>query len=243
VALATFFSNALGGCVLLALNYRNLGQTRAAWRIALFGLVVIAALLTLLFLLPDTLATAVGLVSAIVSIISMYQLARWIQGRDYDEHLSRGGESASGWAACGIGLLCALATFGVALGFGFGLDAFSGLGPGQRVVFGTDEEVYYRRGATEAQARAVGRVLQQQRFFDGSGGKTVVVSRATDMYNVSFVLLPGYWDKHDVQDYFEGLGGQISAQAFDGQRIEVRLCDEWMDVKKRILVTGDDVRR
>jgi hypothetical protein len=196
-----------------------------------------------IILLPDALTTPVGLVSAVVSIVSMYQLAKWIQGRDYDRHVSRGGRPASGLAACGIGLLCGLATVGVAVGCGFAYDALLQQGMGQRVVFGTGEEVYYSGGVSETQARALGRVLQQQRYFDGIGGKTVQVSRAGDGYSVAFVIQQGRWDKPGVPEYFQGLGKQISAEIFDGKRIEVRLCDEWMNTKKTMAVAGDPVRR
>jgi hypothetical protein len=243
VALATFFSNVLGGCIILALNYRALGQTRAAWRITLFGLAAFTVLLVVLIVLPDTLSTLVGLASAVVSIVSMYQLAKWIQGRDYDRHLSRGGQPASGFAACGIGLLCGLVSVGVAVGCGLAYDAFFTQGLGQRVLFGTEEEVYYRGGATEAQARAVGRVLQQQRYFDGIGGKTVQVSRAGDGYSVAFVVQQGHWNKPDVSDYFQDLGRRLSGEVFDGAPVEVRLCDEWMNTRKTIAASREPMRR
>jgi hypothetical protein len=239
VALATFFSNVLGGCILLALNYRALGQARAAWRITLFGLVAVAVLVVVIILLPDPLTTPVGLVSAVVSIVSMYQLAKWLQGRDYDRHVGRGGQPASGFAACGIGLLCGLATVGVAVGCGFAYDALFTEGMGQKMVFGAEEEVYYTGGVSETQARAVGQFLQRERYFDGLGGKTVQVSRNGDGYSVAFVIQQGHWDKPDVVQYFQGLGRRLSREVFDGKRLEVRLCDEWLSTKKTIPVTGD----
>jgi hypothetical protein len=239
VALATFFSNVLGGAVILALNYRALGQTRAAWRAALCGLIAVTGLLVLLLLLPDKAATAVGLASALVSIIGMYQLAKALQGAAYDRHIRGGGKQGSGAAACGIGLLCGAVTVAVAVGCGVAQNALFDEGMGRKVVFAAQEEVYYTEGVTEAQARALGRALQQAGYLNGSGGKTVQVSKGGDGFIVAFVLQEGSWDKPGVSEEFRELGRQLSRQALGGQRLEIRLCDMWMDTKKTIDVRPD----
>src|SRR5262249_25558336 len=109
---------------------------------------------------------------------------------------------------------------------GVAYESLLGQGMGEKLVFGPHEEVYFNGGATAAEARAVGRVLQEQHFFDGQGSKTVLVSRSGDGYSVSFVVRQGAWDRPEVVRSFQDLGRRLSADAFDGKRVEIRLCDE-----------------
>ncbi len=239
VLLATFLSNVLGGSILIALNYRALGHTKAAWRIVIFGAVTLLVLVVVLILLPDKASTVLGVISWVLSMGVMYQFAKTFQGEALEKHFRRGGQKASAARAAGIGLLCGIGTaVAGAVGMVFAYDALSGFGLGQKVVFGTQEEVYYAGGATEAEARKLGQALQQNRFFDGQGEKTVQISKSRDRFIISFVLVEGFWDKPNVRQLFRELGQQLSQKHFGGKPLEIRLCNEWMTTKKTIYIAN-----
>jgi hypothetical protein len=234
VTLAAFLGSVLAGGVLLALNYRALGDRRAAVWSVLLGLLALAALLGIGFTLPDPASTVVCLLLNIVGLVVIYQITRGLQGARYEAHLDRGGRGGSTGAAVGIALLCGALAFACLFGLAFAYEALFGLDTNQRVTFGIDEEVYYTGGATEAEARAVGRALQRNGFFDGRGGKTVQVSRGGGGFVVSFVVLRNTWDDPQAVAEFRAIAGQLSREAFGGRPVEVRLCDEYLSTRKTI---------
>lgn len=103
VALATFLGAPIAGCVLLALNYRRLGDSKAA-NLALFaGFMGTGVLLAIAFVLPDRFSNSV---LPAASTFGMYQCAKTLQGKAHEHWLANGGIQGSGWTAAGIGILC-----------------------------------------------------------------------------------------------------------------------------------------
>ncbi len=72
---------------------------------------------------------------------------------------------------------------------------------------------------------------QQDGFFGGAGAKTVKLSRSGNGFVVSFLLRSGGWDWPDVSEHFRNLRSQI-ALALDGRPVEIHLCDEYLEVKR-----------
>ena len=109
---------------------------------------------------------------------------------------------------------------------------FSG-GFGQKIDYG-GEEVYYTKGGTEADARALGAFLREAGFFDGHGSKSVRVSLDGQRLVISFIVQD--WVVHDArtQQEFRTLGQQASQRAFAGRPVVVELCDAYFNVKKRL---------
>lgn len=108
---------------------------------------------------------------------------------------------------------------------------------GPSVDYGGDQKVYYVDQATEAEARQLGDYLRKEGFFrGGGGGKTVQLARTGEGYAVSFVVTKGHENDADVEQATRQLGRQISALVYEGKEIEIRLCDEHMDVIKSFRV-------
>ncbi|MEM6688095.1 MAG: hypothetical protein AAF664_01625 [Planctomycetota bacterium] len=108
MAWATFLGAPVAGCILLALNYARLGNSGAS-RISIgMGVVATCLLLGISFFLPDE---APSSILAIAYTFAVYQLAKSLQGSDFQHHLSEGGTRGSSWIATGVGILCMLAIF------------------------------------------------------------------------------------------------------------------------------------
>jgi hypothetical protein len=140
--------------------------------------------------------------------------------------------AASGWSAAGLGVLGVVVFLGAALAIAYdtiGDDRF-----GTRVDFGGGQEIYYTQGATEADARALGDVLRRAGFFDGRTPAAVQVAREGERVIVAFIVQPRVLNNLQDQQFFRALGVQASAQAFAGRPIEVRLCNEFFEVKKKL---------
>jgi hypothetical protein len=164
----------------------------------------------------------------------MYWLARALQEALYDAHVRDGGKKASRWLAAGVGLLCGLTVVALILGGAFVSDSLFTEGLGKKVTFGRDENVYYAEGATEDDARRLGRALQDQGVFDGASPKDVRLTRPGGRFVVQVVLARGAWhDPENVASY-EDLRRRLSEDVFSGAPVELRLCDEELTTKKTL---------
>lgn len=104
VTLATVIGSFLAGAILMALNYRRLGQpaaARKAFRLAAAALVALAVAGPFL---PESSTVSIGL--AVGSVVAMNQLANQLQGSPCRSHAARGGRTGSGLAVVGIAILC-----------------------------------------------------------------------------------------------------------------------------------------
>jgi hypothetical protein len=103
IAWATFLGAPIAGCVLLAYNYRRLGDSMAATLAWISGVIGTILILVLSFFLPERFPNF-ALPAAYT--FGMYQCAKALQGKAYEDWLAKGGVKGSTWVATGIGLLC-----------------------------------------------------------------------------------------------------------------------------------------
>jgi len=115
VAGATFMGGPLAGFLLMATNYRRMGNSDAAIGSVLVGLLATVLLVMISIFVPG-LPSGVGQLIFIASVFLMSMLAKNMQGEDLEVHVQRGGKTASAWIAIGIGLLVLAAEFVVLFG-------------------------------------------------------------------------------------------------------------------------------
>src|SRR5262249_49182417 len=160
----------VGAFFLLTLNYARLGKRGLAWMTVVFGLLTIAGVMAISIALPDSFP---GCFLGVPLAFILWATAKTLQGNAYDVHLSKGGAPASGWAAVGFAVLGLALYLGVFLIVFVSYEHFLGGPFGKSIDFGGGEEVYYTKGATEADARALGAFLREAGFFNGQGPKSV----------------------------------------------------------------------
>lgn len=105
VAWASFLGSPLAGGAVLALNYLRLRKSKAGVIALLAGSILTVGLMMLAFLLPEDFPSSP---IPIAYTIGMYQVTKLLQGDEYRQHLSRGGDKGSAWVATGIGILSLL---------------------------------------------------------------------------------------------------------------------------------------
>lgn len=106
-------------------------------------------------------------------------------------------------------------------------------GHGDRIAVTDKEEVYYKNVSWE-EACQLGQVLKDLQFFDGNTRKTVQLSRRDNCAIVSFVVQDGAWNNADTVEYLRYVVLLVSARLYEGQPIEVRLCDKHLKVMKTL---------
>jgi hypothetical protein len=228
VGLVAFLGGPLGGFLLMGRNYANCGRRAACWAMVAVGALVAAAVVGSGFVLPD-MHLGLNLCLALFLWVSTYVTARVLQAPLFAAHRKQGGEQASGWAVLGFSVLGAGLTVGAAVGaaglyeVGFGDN---------RLQVTAKEEIYYSRDVTEAEARTLGRLLQEAHFFNGGSEKTVQLRKDGQEYVLAIVLIFGF-DDIQVHQEFRTLAGNVS-HAFGGKPVRVELCDRWLTPKKTL---------
>ena len=225
ITLATALGTPVAGGILMALNYRRLGQLQSAKKALLWTGGFTILLFILAFVLPDRFGHGM----AAGSLIGMYKLAKSMLGAAVTAHRSAGGRIASAWGAFGIGLACLTVVLLCIFTAVFLLPDELGT----RYEVSSREEIYYRDGATEADAKALGQELQGCGYFDGSTGSSVVLAKPKGRYAVYFCVGPGAWDHPEVIQEFDKIG-RVLAEGRFGRPLTLRLCDESFTVKRTL---------
>ena len=235
IGLVAFLAGPVGAFILMTLNFWRLGKRRAAWMTIAVALFTVAALMAINFVLPDSMPWFMSwLFIGLPVFVIQWASAKALQGSAYDAHVDAGGSPGSGWAAAGIALLGIVLYLGVFIPVFLAYDFFVDEGFGQKITYASGEEVYYAKGATEADARALGESLRQSGFFDGKGPKSVRVSLDGGRLVISFVVKDRVLRDLKLQDAFRTIGREASQQAFGGRPVVVELCDEHFEVKKKL---------
>ena len=235
IVLAAFLGSPLAAGIVMAINYSRLGRSSAVWTSLGLGLLATVALIVLGFMIPDHWKIP-NIVFALPGVMAAYYAAENLQSRLIQDHMSQGGKIASLWSDAGIGLGC------LVLVFAFAFSGAVATSPdfGTQVAFGNDE-VYYAEGATEEDARKVGKALQDLGFFSSTGASVEVRARA-GRYEVSFVVIDKTWENEEMIRNFMILGEALSQDVLRPP-LTVHLCDSEFVSKKAIPIESAEALR
>lgn len=101
---------------------------------------------------------------------------------------------------------------------------------GKRQVF-NGGELYFATGVEPAKAKKLGEHLVEEGFFDGAP-KTVRVAKSKKGWVFQMVVKPGVEDDVQFVALIEAMAKQLSERIFDGEQVEVHLCDATMHARK-----------
>ena len=114
IIVATFVGAPIAGCLLLAHNFRALGQAKAAWHSLIWGVASTSILFVGAVWLPENFPNA-ALPAGYY--FAMRQVAIHFQGTSISNHLFAGGKKCSWAATVGTGVACLVLIFGVFIAY------------------------------------------------------------------------------------------------------------------------------
>jgi hypothetical protein len=231
VGIATFLCGPLAGIFLMAGNDFSTSRRRRGWAVLVLGLLASMALALVLASLPDE-GMGVNLLSyLVVPLLDGLALALvtfLLQGRAYRQHIEQGGQGWNVGGMIGLSILGMVLFLGLALGIGFAYETATA---DREVVIAPNKKVLYTRQVSDADARQLGKVLQQIGTFSGTSEQGARLDRDADEWVVSF-WLDGNPTPLDREHYTE-VARQLSAQAFNGQPVRV----QWLGDKSQVKAT------
>lgn len=230
IVLATFFGWFVAGGILMAINYRRLGQAGAAWAAVVLGILGTAGVMGLVLRLPgNVLIVIFSVIAAQAAVI--YCLGQSLQGPALIDHQLAGGRLASAGVAFGIGLACMLLVLAAFLVPGFIL--LNELGT--RVSVNINDEIYYSGDATEDDARELARILTDLNHLGHPQGSTVLLFKSASGFTISFVTAREARDDPRTVGVFRTMGEALAAGGF-GRPLVIELCDEHVEPKKTLRI-------
>ena len=102
IGIATFLGSLIAGGILLAHNYRRLGNLRAANQVLLGCIALTVVIIAVSLALPFRIG---GMGLSMPQLIAIVYYARYQQGGRISAHKEAGGKVVSNWLAAGVGLL------------------------------------------------------------------------------------------------------------------------------------------
>ena len=108
IGIATFFGTVLAGGILMAMNFRALGEGRRVWPTLGISLIAMFAVLLLGFLVPEDVP---GILFMLPQLVLITWLAKHYQGAAIAARIAVGSPMRSNWLAVGISLLVLVGLF------------------------------------------------------------------------------------------------------------------------------------
>ncbi|MGB4930521.1 MAG: hypothetical protein WBP43_11140 [Chitinophagales bacterium] len=102
---------------------------------------------------------------------------------------------------------------------------------GTKLDIGGDQ-LFYKPPVTEANALEVGNFLKSYQYFKGSGSAVQVLKETN--YVVRFATRPGTETDNELIKGYIFIQLDMSNTTFDGQPVDIELCDSILQTKKRI---------
>ena len=245
VFLAAFLGSPLAGAVLIASNYRKLGQGGNGVLALVLGAAASAGLC-----LMGLKSTAGPGVASIVLFVCTGLAARELQGNAIKTHVAWGGRLFSKWRAVGVAIVTLVVlTCGVFayLYYTGQLQKFISQAENQQkqletpqntVTIGTKDEVVYTGTATKDEATALGNALKSADYLQDRG-VTVLLSKGTGGTVIGFVVQDGYWNNAGVMSQFEEIVRGV-ASSVGGLPVQVQLLNSAKTVEKSGIVGEAD---
>lgn len=230
VVWAAFWGTPVAAGIVMAINYRRVGNGSAARKALVLGLLATVALFVVIFAIPgEVLDSIPNAVFYVPQLAIVHLIAKSYQHELVQEHSEKGGVVASAWPSVGIGVLCLPLVLGALFATVFLLEPSFGT----VIEFGNDE-VYYSGDANEDDANRLARLLQDAGIF-GSAGASVRLHAVSGRYTVSFVLVQDAWHVSETVAVFRHVGEALAVGGFPTP-LTVELCDEYFAAKNTIQI-------
>ena len=227
ILIATFLGSFFAGCLVLAINLWKAGRGGPALILAATGFLAIAVLIVSLFNVSFDVPSLILLLLQMVAVY-LVSLVVWepVRRSIPPDRL----EYASKWWGAGIGILGCLPVVGLVLGLIF----WQQYSLGERVVIAGGNECYVSGDATGADAQFLGDYLMEEGFLSEGGSATVMISKQTTGYIVTFVFKKDFDDPTTIL-WLNHAGEELASRRF-GKPLTVVLKDEALFERRRMTI-------
>lgn len=244
VALAAFLGSPLAGTVLIASNYRKLGQGGNGFLALLLG--AVASVGEIYIGLTSTKSPAIA---TLVLFAATWFAAKELQGHAIQTHVAWGGQLFSKWRAVWVACVTTLVLGGGVVAYLYYTGQLQkyitqaenqqkqlqapqnpAQAPQNTVTIGTKDQVVFSGTATANDATALGNALKAANYFQDRG-VTVLLSKGAGGTVIGFVVADGAWNQAGTLASFEEIARGV-ASTVGGLPVQVQLLNSAQTVEK-----------
>jgi hypothetical protein len=244
VGLAAFFGGPLAGTILMASNYRKLGQGNNGVLALILGAAASVGLIVM-----GLKSTASPTIASVVLIVCTALAAKQLQGEAIKTHVAWGGQLFSKWRALGIAIATVLVLGGGVVAYLYHTGQLQKIiaqaeqqqkqvqtqptqpqTPQNTVTIGTKDQVVYSGTATANDATALGNALKAADYFQDRG-VTVLLSKGAGGTVIGFVVADGVWNQAGTLSQFAEIARGV-ASTVGGLPVQVQLLNSTQIVEK-----------
>jgi hypothetical protein len=244
VGLAAFFGGPLAGTILMASNYRKLGQGNNGVLALIVGAAASVGLIVM-----GLKSTASPTIASVVLIVCTALAAKQLQGEAIKTHVAWGGQLFSKWRAFGIAIATVLVLGGGVVAYMYHTGQLQKIiaqaeqqqkqlqipqnpaqTPQNTVTIGTKDQVVFSGTATASDATALGNALKAAGYLQDRGA-TVLLSKGAGGTVIGFVVADGAWNQAGTFASFEEIARGV-ASTVGGLPLQVQLLNSTQIVEK-----------
>jgi hypothetical protein len=259
VALAAFLGSPLAGTVLIASNYRKLGNAGNGFIALMLG--AAASVGEIYIGLTSTKSPAIA---TLVLFAATWFAAKELQGHAIQTHVTWGGQLFSKWRAVWVALVTTLVLGGGVVAYLYYTGQLQKYitqaqqlqkqvqtpqnpaqapqspvtTPQNTVTIGTKDQVVYSGTATANDATALGNALKAAGYLQDRG-VTVLLSKGAGGTVIGFVVADGAWNQAGTVASFEEIARGV-ASTVGGLPVQVQLLNSTQIVEKSATVGEAD---
>ncbi|MCM1991645.1 hypothetical protein [Oceanirhabdus seepicola] len=223
------FLSFLPAGILYSLNYGRVGNRKKkniSLVLSLLGFILfIVALIFIPIIIPITMINLIAklLGTGINIVVGIYLKNN--QEKIFKEHIKNGGNKASFVVPILLSIIVWVIIFLLPTPYDSIQD--------NKVVFDGDE-VYYTESVAVEEAEKLGEFLREVEFFRDEDDRCVKIDKNEGIYIFSFGILKEYIDDADILNIASVLCEYLPNEVFNGEEVEVHLCDENFKPLKKI---------
>ena len=194
--------------ILIYINYKRMGDTKAA----ILALIVTLFLTTLffagLFSLPDELFDKIPdiIFTALYSLVVMVFFNFFMEEK-ISALIEAGVEKASNWSVAGFTVIGVVLNLIIIVGLAVSQPVF----PGEVITYEGNEVYYNEEEILPEQVLNLASLLYDIGYFDDQSANYVHIDRTDETYQLTLPFHKDYWYDEEVERIFEVLKMQLSA--------------------------------
>jgi hypothetical protein len=229
-----FLGGPLAAGYIIAQNFKAFGKMsnyRTTWFITILATL---GIFSSIILLPNSIKIPSYTIPLIYTAVA-FGLMRFYQGKQIDDHISKGGQTHNVWRAALVGLLGLAITLAV-----FAPVAIALMPKGNYVVYYqpframTHEISYNAEHIDDDEIKYLGEQLTQINYFDSTYVMYLYVDKENDALKISIPFVDPAWDDPEAIKYFQNIHTQLKESYSRKNFIEVLMCDTVLNVHRRL---------
>jgi low affinity Fe/Cu permease len=227
---ATFFGGPLAAGYIIAENFKAFGDKKKYTTTLLITTVFTIVLFSIIFLIP-AIQNIPHILIPIAYTSLAYALVKHYQGKQIDEHITKGGKIYSVWRSVLIAVISLITTIAIIFSVAFLQVTQEKNEVLIQPFHSINHELNYNPNhITKEEIKLIGEELAKINFLDSTYKMYLYLDKEEEIVKLSIPFSGPAWNDTATTDYYNNL--ETILKTSYQKNIEVQMCDTLLNVKK-----------